>query len=584
MSDETALEEAPSGDDAGSSVDQARKPEVSPRREVFNLSFDGAGMLVGVLFFGLSLLPSLLPRSGLFQGIVSGITLAVGYAVGCLGRWLWNYLGIPVPQEDSRARRVLTGVSVGVVAILTVLLVWQQVGWQNDVRDLFGMESTSVGTWLTILPVTVLFAALLLVVARAIRKLFRAVSRWVDSFLPRRVARVVGVVAVVLLVVTLVNGLLIEGLFSVANQALSVRDTDTPEGIEQPEIPERSGSPESLVEWDTLGRQGRIFTGSGPSVEELNEFSGGGAQEPIRVYAGLRSADSIQERADLVLEELKRTGAFDRDVLVVATTTGTGFLEPNAIESLEFLHNGNTAIAGVQYSYLPSWISILADQEITKETSRVVFDTVHDYWSSLPEGSRPELYLFGLSLGSFGVEAILNSISVLNSPIDGALLAGPPFVNDLWSDLTANRDEESPASLPVYEEGTTVRFTALENALGEPSGSWGDTRLVYLQHASDPITFFSPGLAFNSPEWLEEGQRGPDVSDEMSWVPLVTMWQVFGDLPVAGGVPAGYGHLYNGGEYLDGWIGITEPEDWDDARTAELSEVLDRRAEAREKG
>ena len=114
---------------------------------------------------------------------------------------------------------------------------------------------------------------------------------------------------------------------------------------------------------------------------------------------GLKAADTLQERADLLLAELQRTGAFDREVLVVTTTTGTGFLDPNGVDPVEYAFNGDTAIAGVQYSYLPSWISLLADQEAVKETSTTVFDTVHRYWSTLPEDARPKLYLYGLSLG-----------------------------------------------------------------------------------------------------------------------------------------------------------------------------------------
>ena len=94
-------------------------------------------------------------------------------------------------------------------------------------------------------------------------------------------------------------------------------------------------------------------------------------------HVGLKSAETLQERGTLLLAELKRTGAFDRAVLVVATTTGTGFLDSNGTDPLEYAFNGDTAIAGVQYSDLPSWISLLADQEAVKETSRTVFDTVH---------------------------------------------------------------------------------------------------------------------------------------------------------------------------------------------------------------
>ena len=542
--------------------------------KVFSRQFSLPGLAVALLFFAVSLAPSLLPRTGLFQGVVSGITTVIGYGLGALGAWLWRYLEIPVPSRTTTAGRALIGLPLIAIGVLTILSVWRQVGWQNDVRELFSMEPISPTVWLPIVVVTLLVAALLLVIFRAIRRLFRWVTGWAERVLPRRVARVVGVVIVAVALLTLGSGVLVDGFFALANRSFSVSDTATPEGLSQPTSELRSGSPDSLVEWDTLGRQGRRFVATGPSVEELDEANGGDAVEPIRVYAGIKSADDIEGRAQLVLDELIRTDAFDRKVLVVATTTGTGFLEPNAMNSLEYLHNGDTAVVGVQYSYLPSWISLLADQEVTRETSKVVFDTVHEHWSSLPEGSRPELYLFGLSLGSFGVESILTSVNVLNSPIDGALMSGPPFVNDLWNQVSDDRDPGSPAWLPVYEEGRTVRFTALEDRLDEPTGRWGDTKLVYLQHASDPVTFFSADLAFSSPDWLEDGQRGPDVSEEMGWFPLVTMWQVALDLPVAGDVPAGHGHLYTSGEYLSAWVGITEPEGWTDADSERLEEIL----------
>ena len=177
---------------------------------------------------------------------------------------------------------------------------------------------------------------------------------------------------------------------------------------------------------------------------ELEAVNGPGAKEPIRVYAGLQSADTVQGRADLVLAELKRTGAFDRKVLVVATTTGMGFLDSRGTDPLEYLWNGDTAIAGVQYSYLPSWISLLADQEAVVATSRTVFETVRQHWATLPDGERPALYLYGLSLGSMGVESVLTSVNIVNEPVDGALMVGPPFVNDMHARLEVGRDRRLP--------------------------------------------------------------------------------------------------------------------------------------------
>lgn len=217
---------------------------------------------------------------------------------------------------------------------------------------------------------------------------------------------------------------------------------------------------------------------------------------------------------------------------------------------------------------------MLADQEVTRETLQVVFRTVHDYWQTLPADSRPELYIYGLSLGSFGVESILSSVDVINSPVDGAFLTGPTFVNALWNRITEGRDAESAPWLPIYNEGRTVRFTSQENALDKPTAPWADTRIIYLQHASDPVTFFSPDLVLSKPEWLESGQRGPDVSAEMVFVPVVTAIQVALDFPAAAGVPEGYGHLFTTRENVLSWVAVTRPDGWTDADSQRLEAVL----------
>jgi uncharacterized membrane protein len=548
--------------------------EASPRpRRIFNLRFSRTGLAVAGIFFALSLLPSLLPRAPYVQGVVSGVTLMIGYGLGAGGQALWDYLEIP--KLRGRARTVVLGILVAIIAWMTVQGVWRQVGWQNDIRALFGMEPTSPTTWPVILLTTVGVAALILIVSRSLRVLFGKVADWLDRKLPRRLAWVLGVTALLVLFWVLLTGVLVKGFFAAANVMFSVRDTDTPASVSQPVELERSGSPDSLAAWDTLGRQGRIFTGWGPRAEQINEFTGGGAKTPVRAYVGLQSAETLQERADLLLEELKRTNAFDREVLVVATTTGTGFLDPRGVDPIEYMFNGDTAIAGVQYSYLPSWLSLLADKQAVKETSRVVFDTVHGYWASLPEESRPKFYLYGLSLGSYGVGSVLNSVSIINEPIDGALMSGPPFVNELHKEIVADREPGTPPWQPIYREGRAVRFTAEQPGFDKTPGPWGPTRLVYLQHNSDPVVFFSPRLALEEPDWLKPGQRGPDISAEMGWFPLVTMWQVALDLPGAGNVPWGFGHMYPYRSNLESWVQITQPEGWTDAETDRLVTILD---------
>ena len=79
-----------------------------------------------------------------------------------------------------------------------------------------------------------------------------------------------------------VTGLLLDGFVSVANQAFSVRDTKTPEGVRQPTTSLRSGGSGSFIAWEALGWQGRSFIGKGPSPSDVEKFTG----HPARSRSG----------------------------------------------------------------------------------------------------------------------------------------------------------------------------------------------------------------------------------------------------------------------------------------------------------
>ena len=145
--------------------------------------------------------------------------------------------------------------------------------------------------------------------------------------------------------------------------------------------PDAGGERASLVNWDELGRAGREFVVSGPTAEDIAAFTGRAAQEPVRIYAGLNSAEELEERADLVLRELIRVGAFERSVLIVAVPTGTGWMDPAAMDTLEYLHGGDTAIVAMQYSYLTSWISLLVEPGYGSAAGREMFRKVYGHWT-----------------------------------------------------------------------------------------------------------------------------------------------------------------------------------------------------------
>ena len=102
---------------------------------------------------------------------------------------------------------------------------WRLVGWQNEIRTLYGMEPASPTVWPVILGLTALLAVLILVVARGARLLFRTVFRWLGRRLPRRVAAVVGSAVLLAVIWSLLTGVLVNGFFAVANNIFAPRDT-----------------------------------------------------------------------------------------------------------------------------------------------------------------------------------------------------------------------------------------------------------------------------------------------------------------------------------------------------------------------
>jgi uncharacterized membrane protein len=304
----------------------------------------------------------------------------------------------------------------------------------------------------------------------------------------------------------------------------------------------------------------------------LEAFAGRPVKEPIRVYAGIASSPSIEQSAALAVRELERTDAASRAVLCVVTSTGTGWIDPFAAAALEYLAGGDTAIVSIQYSYLPSWITFLNQREAVARAGRSLFEHVYAYWSALSPAHRPRLLVYGESLGSYGSEAAFNGLGDVLARTSGALWMGPTNDNPLWRDLVANRDPGSIEVLPVYGAGRSVRFASTPQDLGWLGATWPAPRVVYLQNASDPVTWWSPSLLFERPDWLAEG-RGYDVSPTMRWYPILTFLQVTADLVLAQRTRTSHGHYFHGAT-VAAWAAILEPPGWTQARAAELTDLL----------
>lgn len=556
------------GTDAAEAGHVEPPPGSGKRCRLFRVTLPGCwGALVLAC---LSFTPSLLPRGGVLQGLICGISAAIGYGLGVLAAYVWRAFADRDARVPSR-RSWLVLLTSAIVLFGLAFGLGQY--WQHQIRVLMDVTEYNTLTTVACPFVAALVFYLLLMAGRGLRHLYHGAARLLGRWIGPRAARVVGWVVVTGLAWSVFSGVLLGGFVNAANEAFSVRDTQTPEGVHQPTSVLRSGGPGSLVPWDSLGYQGRAFTGSGPSALDIGTFTHRTAQEPVRAYAGLESADSTESRAERAVADLERAGGFHHRNLLVMTTTGSGWVDPAAVDSFEYLSNGDSATVAMQYSYLPSWLSYLVDQSKAREAGRELFDAVYDKWSKLPQEQRPRLFVAGESLGSFGGETAFSGEYDLRNRTAGTLFAGPPNFNSLFREFSDHREAGSPEIEPVYKDGRTVRFTD-DPAAGIPPADrpWDGTRVLYLMHPSDPIVWWSPSLAFSEPDWIGE-RPGTDVLGAMVWMPFVTFWQVTADLPFSTGVPDGHGHTYKAA-YVDGWNAVMRPTGFTAQDLNRLREII----------
>ncbi len=516
-------------------------------------------LLIGALFFVASLAPSMLPRTYALQGLISGLSLSAGYALGVFLSWLWHYLELPTPSplflRYSQRLSLLGALGIGALALHRSIL------WQQTVHELMQLPSPpQVYPFAEGAIALGLFAGLVLL-ARGLRLMLNFYKHYLQHLVPQRVALLMSLALTLTFFWLVVDGVLLRGVLRTVDKSYQQLDALIPDDMQPPTEIWQTGSPTSVLHWQDLGQQGRNYISQAPRAAEISALTLRPAKQALRVYVGLNSADTPQARAQLALAELQRIGAFQRQVLVIATPTGTGWVDSAAMDTVEFLQHGDIASVALQYSYLSSPLALWVEPEYGKESARALFNAVYGYWTTLAKTQRPKLYLFGLSLGALNSDSSFDLFDVLNDPPQGALWSGPPFNTRTWQVASQERDKTSAAWLPQFRQGTVVRFM---NQAGMPATpvAWGPFRVLFLQYGSDPITFFRPDMFYRQPPWLET-PRAPDVSTQLRWFPLVTGLQVAADmLSGTGTVPVGFGHDYAAEHYIEAWLALLEPPDW----------------------
>jgi uncharacterized membrane protein len=296
-----------------------------------------------------------------------------------------------------------------------------------------------------------------------------------------------------------------------------------------------SGGPESHVDFKSMGREGRRHTSTAVPSEVIANIMGEPAMEPIRVFVGLDSAPTDEERIRLALREMERTGAFDRDLIIVASPTGTGYVNYVATESAEYFTRGNCSTVTVQYSKRPSPVS-LDRVWLGRKQFRMLLAAIRRRLYKMPPEKRPKVVVFGESLGAHtSQDAFLDAGTqgLRDAGVDRALWLGTPGISK-WKQQVRRGD-----SL-VVEPGSVGEFDSFDEIEALEAEARRELRYFMLTHGNDGVGYFAPELFIQQPEWLgESDERPPGVPKSQKWRTPTTFIQTLIDMKNAMNVTPG---------------------------------------------
>jgi uncharacterized membrane protein len=316
-----------------------------------------------------------------------------------------------------------------------------------------------------------------------------------------------------------------------------------------PQEPEITGSPASGLDWSKQTREGARWLSMALPPATINAvMQVDNAIQPIRVYASLDVVDTEAERAQVLLDEIDRTKALERKAFALFSPTGSGYVNYVANETFEYLMHGDCASASIQYSVLPSALS-LGDVSMGVRQTRMVLDGIVDRIRQMPKNKRPKFFMFGESLGSNVSEDVFDGTWTFGPDgvgLDAALWIGTPSATkwrkQLWGDRSITQAPQvGPGS--IYLPRSVLDWHEL------PDSEREQVRYLLLQNGDDPIPKFGSQVLWRRPDWMGPVATRPIGAPQGThWIPIGTFLMTFIDmlnaLTPTPGVFAEGGHDY----------------------------------------
>ncbi len=471
------------------------------------------GLVIAYILYRESLQPVLLPLNLNSQLIFSGITVALGYDIGLLLEWFYKKLKFKKITLDEN----LVKLSPLLFVVLLFLISKISLDFQQEFRLLLNIENPTP-SWFLVPIGSLTIAWLLLEVGHKIRNFAKAIARIFKEPFPI-------VYTVTCILIALVGYLILVASFFFLQTSLDVTARPDISNLNPPTSPLFSGSKESQIPWVGLGQKGQEFTSIRSDFPEK-------IKDPIRIYAGVENEADLDKRVELIMKDFERTKAFERSTVVLFTPSGSGWVNPKAVEMVEKLTRGDSTSISLQYSNKQAVIQYIMDPQAAGRSSSLLFSKLRERLDKIELSERPKFYVYGESLGSLGSQEIFKNTTVeeISQKVDGVIWVGSPSSSPLWKRL-------SP-----YGSNSTVQITNKVRDL-EVQNIENPKKILFLYNTTDPVVWSNSKIIYRQPDWLKS-PLSTEINKDSRWLPALTFGHLYFELYSATKYPSGIGHNY----------------------------------------
>lgn len=147
-----------------------------------------------------------------------------------------------------------------------------------------------------------------------------------------------------------------------------------------------------------------------------------------RAYARILPDEGVEARAQRSVDALVHDGGLHRSRVVIVLPTGSGWVDPQFLAGLEDRFGADVASVSMQYDAAPSWWSFLVHRQRSADAARTLFDEVTARIDALPPEERPDLHVYGESLGADAGQALFAGEAGADArrAVCSVLWVGPP--------------------------------------------------------------------------------------------------------------------------------------------------------------